>query len=134
MGAQSVMQGYERTGSVYERLAIGTGDAARCEALCDGDHAPGLGLDATGYYDENARTPALLAINAKTGAGATTGLSPRLTRQIEASPIARRRHGRSSPCRRWMTAPTPDFPNTYNLNYRPYGFTGLGECETDVEE
>lgn len=87
LGAQSVMEGYERTGSVYERLAIGTAGAEHCEALCDGDHACQAWVwTRPGYYDENAQCALLSSPSTpRLAPGRTTGLSTRLTRQIEAS-------------------------------------------------
>jgi hypothetical protein len=87
LGAQSVMPGYERTGSVYERLALGTAGAERCEALCDGDHACQAWVwTRPDYYGEDAQCALLSSPSTpRLAPGRTTGLSTRLTRQIEAS-------------------------------------------------
>lgn len=87
LGAQSVMEGYERTGSVYERLAIGTAGAERCEALCDGDHACQAWVwTRPGFYEESAQCALLSSPSTpRLAPGRTTGLSTRLTQRIEAS-------------------------------------------------
>lgn len=85
LAAQDVMEGYERTGSVYERLDIGTGDATRCAALCDGDRACQSWVWArAGLYGETAQCALLSSPpTPRLAPGRITGLSRVLRERIE---------------------------------------------------
>ena len=86
LAAQDIMEGYERTGSVYERLNIGQADAQRCEALCDGDMACQAWVWARpGYHGEDAQCALLsTASTPRRAPGRVTGLAAPLWQRIEA--------------------------------------------------
>lgn len=87
LAAQDVMEGYERTGSIYERLDIGTRSADRCAALCDGDMACQSWVWARpGLYGDNAQCALLSSPpTPRLAPGRVTGLSQVLRERIEAA-------------------------------------------------